>query len=88
MCVNSGSIVCLFQFLCCWKVVSSPEIWTAENSILTANLSLIKAVITSDFCSTSVWALVKLNVFEVFETLCSNMWYLVLHFPFLSTGTM
>ena len=31
-----------------------------------ADLSLIKAIITSDFCSTSVWALVMMNVFEVF----------------------
>lgn len=46
--------------------MSSSEIWTVENSVLTADLSLIKAIITSDFCSASVWALVMMNVFEIF----------------------
>lgn len=70
------------------EVVSSSEIWTVENSVLTADLSLIKAIIISDFCSTSVWALVMMNVVEVFETLCINMWYLVFSFPFFTTGTV
>lgn len=55
------------------------KVCTLKNSVVTTDFSLTEAILTSDFCSTSVCALVMINVFEM---LCINT-FLCLIFPFL-----